>query len=99
MIRKALQLGFCLLVIATLAAPPARAFDFSYTESGVGSSMAQACNNAIEKIKDRCDSYGPITTDPISALPLYGPDGKLIGYVYLCEATTTYCRIFIGPQL
>lgn len=102
MSTKTRQLGLCLLVIATLAAfatPAAQAFDFSYTESAVGGTMPQACSNAVQKIKDKCDAYGPITTDPISCRPIYDFNDNIIGYACICEATTTYCRITIAPQL
>lgn len=94
MSRNVRQLASCLFVLAALAmfsAPAARAFDLSYTRSGVGGTMAQACNNAIQSIKDDCDVYGPITTNPIHCLPLYGPGGVYLGKVCTCEATTTSC--------
>lgn len=99
MTKKALQLGFCLLVLAALAftAPAAQAFDFSYSQRGVGGTMAHACDNAVQKIKDNCDAYGPITTDPIFCKPLYLADGTFVGYACSCEATTTYCQIFAYP--
>jgi hypothetical protein len=100
MTKKALQLGLCLLVIAALAAftaPAAQAFDFSYSQRGLAGTMAQACNNAVQKIKDNCDAYGPITTDPIFCKPIYTAEGDLAGYACSCEATTTYCQIFAGP--
>lgn len=101
MSRKALQLGFCLLVLAALAtfnSPAAQAIDFSYTQSGVGSSMAKACNQAIQKIKDKCDSYGAITTDPGVCGYIFGPNGSIEGQICTCEATAAYCRISIDPQ-
>lgn len=55
MTKKAVQLGF-LLAIAALAAftaPAAQAIDFSYTQSGFGGSKAQACDDAVQKIKDK----------------------------------------------
>jgi hypothetical protein len=96
MSKKVRQLVFCLFASAVLAAPAAQAFDFSYTQSGVGSTMAKACNNAIQKIDDYCEAYGPITTDPGSCVPLWGINGEFLGYVCTCEATTAYCRKFIG---
>lgn len=75
--------------------------DFSYSQSGVGGSQAQACNNAIpiQKIEDNCDRHGPITTDPGGCKPLWAPDGSVIGWVCTCKATATYCQILIDPQL
>lgn len=101
MTRKALHLGFCLLVLAALGAftaPAAQAIDFSYTQSGVGGTMDQACNAAIENIKDDCDRYGTITTDPGGCRWLYGLDGQVIGRVCTCEATAAYCQILIPPS-
>jgi hypothetical protein len=101
MTRKALQLGFCLLVLAVLAAftaPAAQAFDFSYTQTGAGGTMERACDNAVQKIKDNCDRYGPITTDPGFCRPLWGPDGTLLGWVCTCEATAAYCQILAPPS-
>lgn len=100
MTKKAVRLGFCLLVLAALAVFPtqvAQAFDFSYSQTGVGGSPAQACNNAIQKIEDNCDRHGPITTDPGGCKPLWGPDGSVIGWICTCKATATYCQIFAGP--
>src|SRR5687767_2652924 len=74
MSKKVRQLGFCLLAfaaIATFAAPAAHAFDLSYTQAGFGSTMTQACNNAIQRIDDNCDAYGAITTDPVGCWPLW----------------------------
>lgn len=100
MSRKALQLGFCLAILAALAAfdaPAAQAIDLSYTQSGIGGTMAQACNNAIQKIKDNCDRHGTITTDPGRCLPLWDLNGNVIGYACTCEATASYCVNFIPP--
>lgn len=99
--KKALQLGFCLLVLAALAGltPAVQAFDFSYSQTAIGGSPTQACNNAVQKIEDYCDRHGPITTDPGGCKPLWGPDGSVIGWVCSCTATATYCQIFAGPQL
>jgi hypothetical protein len=94
MTRKALQLGLCLLATSALAAfdaPAARAIDLSYTQSGVGGTMAQACNNAIQKIENNCDMHGSITTNPGSCKPLWGIDGSVIGQVCTCKATASYC--------
>jgi hypothetical protein len=93
MSKKILQLGFCLVILAALAAfdAPAQAIDLSYTQSGVGGTMAQACNNAIQKIENNCDRHGPITTDPGSCKPLWGIDGSVIGQVCTCKATASYC--------
>ena len=101
MSKKVLQLGFCLVVLAALAAftaPAAQAIDLSYTQSGVGGTMAQACNNAVQKIKNNCDKYGTVTTDPGACWPLYGLDGNLLGYACTCEATASYCVNYIDPQ-
>lgn len=99
MSRKALQLGFCLVILAALTTLPAPAIPSpSYTQSGVGGTMAQACNNAIQKINNNCDFHGPITTNPGSCKPLWGPDGTVIGQVCTCSATATYCGNFIDPQ-
>jgi hypothetical protein len=98
MTRKSLQL-FCLVAIAALAAftaPAAQAFDFSYSQSGIGKSMPEACNNAIQKIADNCDQYGAITTDPGFCKPLYTAEGEYIFDVCTCKATATFCRNFIG---
>jgi hypothetical protein len=92
--RKILQLGFCLLVLAALAtfnAPAVQAIPFSYSQSGVSGTMAQACSNAVQKIKNNCDFYGPITTTQGSCKPLWGIDGQVIGTVCTCTATTTAC--------
>jgi hypothetical protein len=94
MSRKILQLGFSLVILAALTAfdaPAAQAIDLSYTQSGVGGTMAQACNNAVQKIENNCDIHGPITTNPGSCKPLWGLDGQIIGYVCTCKATATYC--------
>lgn len=98
MSKKALQLGFCFLAIAALSAVPAMALpapQFGYTQTGVGGTMEQACNNAIQKIKDNCDFFGPITTDPGRCLPLKDFNGEILGYVCTCEATTNACGIRI----
>ena len=99
MSKKALQLGFCVLVLAALAvfdAPAIQAagFDFSYSQTATGSSWAEACSKAVQKIKNYCDSYGPITTDRHPPIPIYGPGLTIIDYVYPCTATATYCQIF-----
>ena len=93
MIKKILQLGLCLTIsaFAAFTAPPAQAFDLSYTQSGVGGTMNQACNVAIQRIDNNCDIHGTITTDPGSCKPLWGPDGQAIGTVCTCTATATYC--------
>ena len=99
MSKKALQLGFCFLAIAALSVVPALAVpapSFGYTQSGVGGTMDQACNNAIQKIKDNCDFFGPISTDPGRCLPLRDLEGQIIGYVCTCEATTSACGRIIG---
>jgi hypothetical protein len=100
MSKKALRLGLCLLVLAALCALPASASEapisLSYTQSGVGGTMEQACNNAIQKIKDYCDVFGPITTDPGRCWPLYDIYGEFVGFACTCEATTSYCGKFIG---
>jgi hypothetical protein len=99
MSKKVLQLGFCFLAIAALSVVPALATpapSFGYTQSGVGSTMDQACANAAQKIKDNCDFHGPISTDPGRCLPLWGLDGQVIGQVCTCEATTLACAHFIG---
>lgn len=91
---NARKLAFCLLVLATLAMlpiPAARAIDLSYTRSGVGGTMAQACNNAVQAIHNDCDITGTITTNPGRCLPLYGPGGEVIGKVCTCEATASFC--------
>ena len=96
MSKKVLQLGFCILAIAALSAVPALALpapSFGYTQSGVGPTMDQACTNAIQKIKDNCDFYGPISTDPGRCLTLRDINGEIMGYVCTCEATTTACGI------
>ena len=83
-------------LVAALTAFPALATpapQLGYTQSGVGGTMNQACNNAIQKIKDHCDLVGPITTDPGRCLPLWDLDGEVIGYVCTCEATTLTCGI------
>lgn len=100
MSKKALQLGFCLAILAATLfnAPAAQAIPFSYSQSGVGGTMAQACNNAVQKIENNCDFHGPITTDPGSCKPLWGLDGQIIGYVCTCTATTSACGKFIDPQ-
>ena len=98
MTRKTLQLGL-LVAIAVLAAfttPAAQAFDFSYTQSGIGKSMPEACNNAIQKIADNCDQYGAITLDPVFCKPLYTAEGEYIFDACSCKATATFCRNFIG---
>jgi hypothetical protein len=100
MSTKARQLGLCLLVVAALAAfaaPAAQAIDFSHTEVSLGGSKEQACNNAVQKIKDRCDSYGPITTNPGACKPIYNSDGLIVAEACTCRATTTYCVISTGP--
>ena len=101
MSKKPLQLGFCLLVLAALAftAPAAQAIDFRYSQTVTGDSWAEACGKAVQKIKNYCDSYGPITVDRHPPIPIYGPGLTIIDYVYPCTATTTYCQIFIDPQL
>jgi len=99
MVKKALQLGFCFLVIAALSAGSAVAApapSFGYTQSGVGGTMEQACQNAIQKIKDNCDFFGPITTNEGRCLPLRNAEGQVIGYVCTCEATTNACGKVIG---
>lgn len=99
MSKKALQLGFCVLAIAALFAVPAMATpapSFGYTQSGVGGTMDLACNNAIQKIKDNCDFYGPISTDPGRCRPLRDFNDQIIGYVCTCEATTSACGHIIG---
>lgn len=96
MSRKALQLGFCFLALAALAAfnaPETQAFDFSYTQSGVSNTMAKACNQAIQRIKDRCDIHGAITTAPRGCDPLYDLYGNYAGQICRCEATAAYCGI------
>lgn len=101
MSKKALQLGFCLAILAmltTLPAPAAPAPSLTYTQSGVGGTMAQACSNAVQKIKDNCDIHGTITTDPGSCKPLYDFNGNLLGYACTCTATASYCGKFIDPQ-
>lgn len=63
----------------------------SYSKIGVGYPMANACANAVEAIEDACALHGPITTNPMNCLPLWGLDGEIIGYVCRCKATTTFC--------
>lgn len=100
MTQKALQLGFLLAVaaLAAFVAPAAQAVDFSYTQSGMGGSMDQACDNAVQKIRDNCDAYGPITTDPGACRPIYTAEGELAGYACTCKATTTYCRVYTSQS-
>lgn len=99
MSRKALQLGFCLAILAVLTALPASAIPApSYSQTAVGGTMAQACNNAIQEIKNDCDVHGTITTTPGSCKPLYDFNGNLLGYVCTCTATASYCANFIDPQ-
>jgi hypothetical protein len=100
MSRKALQLGFCLclLALATLSAFPAQAaqdFNFGYRETGVGGTMDQACSNAIQELKDRCGIIAPPTTNPGRCLPVKNLEGQIIGYICTCEATTFAC---LNPQ-
>ena len=98
MTKKALQL-VCLVAIAALAAftaPAAQAFDLSYSQTGIGKSKAEACNNAIQKIADNCDEYGAITTDPLFCKPLYTAEGEYLFDACACKATATFCRNFIG---
>jgi hypothetical protein len=98
MTKKALQL-VCLVAIAALAvltAPAAQALDFSYTQSGIGKTMPEACNNAIQKIAANCDEYGAITLDPVFCKPLYTAEGEYIFDACSCKATATFCRNFIG---
>lgn len=100
MSKKALQLGLCLLAIAALSAAPALAApapSLGYTQSGVGSTMDQACTNAIEKIKDNCAVHGSISTDPGRCLPLWDLNGNVIGQVCTCEATTLFCGRLLQP--
>ena len=100
MSRKALQLGFCLAIaaLAVFTAPAAQALDFSYTQSGVSNTMAKACNQAIQRIEDRCDIHGVITTDPQRCDPLYDLYGNYDGQICLCKATATHCGI-LNPNL
>lgn len=97
MTKKALQLGFCILAIAALSAAPAMATppSLAYTLRGVGATMEQACSNAVQRIQDYCDFFGPISTDQNRCLPLYGVGGQLLGYVCTCDATTPICGHFI----
>src|SRR5262245_56711220 len=100
MTRKTPQLGLRLVAIAVLAAfttPTAQAFDFSYSQTGIGKTMPQACNDAIQKIAANCDQYGAITTDPLFCKPLYTAEGEYIFDVCSCKATATFCRNFINP--
>lgn len=99
MIKKVLRLSFCLLAIAALSAGPTLAIpapSLTYSQSGVGGTMDQACANAVQKIQDNCDIMGPITTDPGRCLPIKNLQGEIIGYACTCEATTSYCGKFIG---
>ena len=100
MSRKALQLGFCLCLLAltALSAFPAHAaqdFQFGYTKSGVGGTMEQACNNAIQNLKDACGIIAPPTTDPGRCWPVENLEGQIVGYICTCEATTLAC---LNPQ-
>jgi hypothetical protein len=97
MSKHAFRLAFCLLALVAPAAVPVQAETapfLTYTQSGVGGTMDQACTNAAEKIKDNCAVHGPITTDPGRCLPLLGPDGSVIGQVCTCEASTSFCAVF-----
>lgn len=100
MSKKALYLGFCLAVLAALTTLPAPAVPApSYSQTGTGGTMALACSNAVQKIKNNCDLHGTITTTQGSCQPLHDFNGNVIGYVCTCTATASYCVNFIDPQL
>jgi len=97
MSKHAFRLAFCLLALVAPAVFPAQAETapfLTYTQSGDGGTMAQACASATQKILDHCDIHGSITTDPGRCLPLYGLDGSVIGRICTCEASTPYCGVF-----
>lgn len=90
MSKHAYRLAFCLFVLVAPAVVPAQAEVvpvLTYTQSGVGATMDQACTNAAEKIKENCAVHGSITTDPGRCLPLND------AYVCTCEASTLFCGI------
>lgn len=97
MSKKALQLGFCLLLLALSAipAPASETQQFGYTKSGVGSTMEQACSNAIQNLKDACGIIAPPTTNPGRCWPVENLEGQIVGYICTCEATTLAC---LNPQ-
>jgi hypothetical protein len=99
MINKALRLGFCLLAIAALSAGPTLAIpapSFTYSQTGAGGTMEQACSRAIQEIQNDCDFMGPITTSPQGCKALRNAEGQIIGWVCTCTATTSYCGNYIG---
>lgn len=98
MSRKTLQLGFCLCLLALAAFLPVPVAaewvqnpNPGTTRSGVGSTMDQACANAIQNLKNYCGIMAAPTTDPGGCTPIYNLEGERIGQVCRCEATTFAC--------
>lgn len=100
MSKRILQLGLLLALTVLSAFPSAQAaeltpyegdFQYGTTKSGVGSTMDQACANAIQNLKNYCGIMAAPTTNPGGCTPIYNLEGEFVGRVCRCEATTISC--------
>lgn len=90
-----LAAGF-FLTLASAAPAGATSTFLSYSESSAGPTTSEACQRAINRIEEKCDLHGPITTSADGCQTTWS---EVMGEVVLCKctATTTYCAIRLFP--